>query len=102
MQQIIGKLRKNETADHSDFDGGEAESLDAAAVKETLIRADEILPCRVLTSNVEKMVWNQPASQKQVRARHTCRTLADEGETFTGFNMELGWVKQVRGLKFYL
>ena len=45
---------KNETADHSDFDGGEAESLDAAAVKETLIRADEILPCRVLTSNVEK------------------------------------------------
>ena len=48
MQQIIGKLRK---ADHSDFDGGEAESLDAAAVKETLIRADEILPCRVLTSN---------------------------------------------------
>ena len=56
MQQIIGKLRKNETADHSDFDGGEAESLDAAAVKETLIRADDILPCRVLTSNVEEIV----------------------------------------------
>ena len=49
----LGSCEKNETADHSDFDGGEAESLDAAAVKETLIRADEVLPCRVLTSNVD-------------------------------------------------
>ena len=52
----LGSCERNETADRSDFDGGEAESLDATAVKETLIRADEVLPCRVLTSNVEKIV----------------------------------------------
>ena len=50
-------VKKNDTkAADSDFDGGEAESLDAAAVKGTLIRVDEVLPCRVLTSTVEKRV----------------------------------------------
>ena len=54
---ILGSCEKNDTeAADSDFDGGEAESLDAAAVKGTLIRVDEVLPCRVLTSNVEKIV----------------------------------------------
>ena len=65
------------------------QSLDAAAVKETLNGADEVLPCRILTSNVEKLyeISQQVRNKFEPAMR---RTLPDEDETFTGFNMELG------------